>query len=40
MGQFILDGIQFTADNSTLSTAGRKRLNLVIQIMGFFYKQQ
>lgn len=24
MGQFILDGIQFTADNSTLSTAGKK----------------
>ena len=24
MGQFILDGIQFTADNSTLSAAGKK----------------
>ena len=24
MGQFILDGIQFTADNSSLSTAGKK----------------
>lgn len=40
MGQFILDGIQFTADNSTLTTAGKKSVKFGNSNNAAFAQQQ